>query len=330
MNNLIRNQNVLFLIAIRSEMYIKLRLLGLLSKKHRQFINAYTIVERTKLSTDYMLKLPFIHNGESFHHREDGPSYQEPYWFVWKLNGSQYRKDGPFLIDAYSTVYSQLKPSEFLMPWKEQWVNGKFNFDGDARMIWNIGQKYLGSIRIAEKPSLFWKFQYRSYSKNRAIQFKPLNLTKNGKPDKDIHFSIIIGKKFLNVEQFTMIDIDICDLLKQHDNIIPFRIIKACKNSTYGRFDSWFEEVILAIRQKFSITCEKDLPLGFSHAKTPDERHQHIKDDELAFGANAWTVDNPIMFHINHSRITDETPNRQLKKFLSESPRNSHLLLDFN
>lgn len=321
MNSLVRNQNVLFLIAVRSEMYIKLRLLGLLSKKHKQFINAYTVIERTQLSADYMLKIPFIHNGEPFPHREDGPSYQEPYWFVWKLNGSQYRKDGPFLVDAYSTVYSQMNQAEFQIPWKEQWNNGRFNFNGDARMSWDIGLSYLGSIRIAEKPSLFWSFEYKSYPKKRAIQFKPLYLTKNGKPDKDIHFSIIIGKKFLSIEQFNIIDNNIQDLLKLHDNIIPFRIIKACKNSTYGRFDSWFEDAILTIRTKNSITCEKDLTFD-------DERHQHIKDDELAFGAKAWTMDNPIMFHINQSRITDETPkNRQFKKFLSESPPNSHLLV---
>lgn len=321
MNQLLRKQNVLFLVAVRSEMYFKLRLMGFLSKKHKQFIQNYTIIDRTLMSADYMLKIPFINNGIPFFHREDGPSYQEPYWFVWKLNGSQYRDDGPVLVDAYSTIYSQLKPGEFQMPWKEQWVNGKFNFNGDARMTWTNGPTYLGSIRIAEKPSLFWQFKYRSYSKQRAIQFKPLHLTKNGQPDNDIHFSIIIGKKAFTVEQFNILDIDICDLIKLHDNIIPFRIIKVCKNSTYGRFDSWFENAILDVRKRYSIVGKKDLTFD-------DERHQHIKKDELAFGADAWTMDNPIMFHINHSRITNETPtNRQLKKFLSESPPNSHLLV---
>lgn len=153
-----------------------------------------------------------------------------------------------------------------------------------------------------EPVNLTWSFRYRAYKKQRAIQIKPAH-------DKTNHFSIIWtkNKKTISDEAFQEMDEGIRAYIA--NNGLTFRLIKACKNCTYGRFSDEFENLISQYRKKYDIYDGKDLPLD-------DPRHQHLKDTET------WDADHPIVFHI-HSKSS----NNDWYEFM-QSSQNSVLKLD--
>lgn len=101
---------------------------------------------------------------------------------------------------------------------------------------------------------LEWDFCYRVYTKQRAIQFKPLH-------DKANHFSIVWTKdrKGLTLEDLNKMDEIIKTYIRSNGNVLTFRIIRACKNCTYGRFEQEFEDIILDLRKKFLYAQTKTL-----------------------------------------------------------------------
>lgn len=135
---------------------------------------------------------------------------------------------------------------------------------------------------------LSWAFRYRTYPSKRAIQFKPHH-------DKTNHFSIIWAKSKGDISQadFEAMDRQLRDYLIRCGGIVQFRIIKACLNCTYGRFDDALEQLVLGFRTTYSgIYTIKDLPLD-------DPKHQHLKTD-----GELWDEAHPIIFHI-HSKSDD-------------------------
>lgn len=154
---------------------------------------------------------------------------------------------------------------------------------------------------------LTWSFHYRAYPKKRVIQFKPAH-------DKANHFSIVWSKQRaeFSLEDFNVMDAVIQTYLKEKNGVLSFRIIRACKNCTYGRFDDSFEQLILGFRATYPLLCrDKDLTLD-------DPKHQFLKAVET------WDETHPIIHHI-HSESKDEV----WVDFLRNSSRNSVLTLKF-
>lgn len=139
--------------------------------------------------------------------------------------------------------------------------------------------------------SLEWDFHYRYYPKQRIIQLKPAN-------DKTVHFSIAWAnpKESIFKVDFDIINKFIIKYLEMHNWTLTFRPIKACENCTYGYFDENFENLILGLRDKYKLCCDKDLPIC--------ESSSHESLLELP-EVNRL----PIMSHISHSRSNDETFN---------------------
>lgn len=152
---------------------------------------------------------------------------------------------------------------------------------------------------------LEWEFYYKVYPKQRAIQLKPHH-------DKTNHFSIIWTKdrKTLTPEILTLLDKTLRDYITVNGNVLHFRIIRACKNCTYGRFEQEFEDKILDMRKQYPFLSRiKDLTLD-------DPKHQFLKEHEV------WDEDHPIIHHI-HS----ESDNPVWVDFMRNSSRNSVLTL---
>lgn len=162
-----------------------------------------------------------------------------------------------------------------------------------------------------EEPKIFkWSFYYRTYPSQRAIQIKPLH-------DKTNHFSIIWTKEKKNFtdEQFKEIDNVIREYLQ--NNKLAFRIIVACKNCTYGRFNDSFEKLIIKYREKNkAIYRGKDLTLGLN------KEHEPLKLVEN------WTEENPIMFHIHGRSETEDSDTDKQWFDMMHSPRNTIIELD--
>lgn len=153
---------------------------------------------------------------------------------------------------------------------------------------------------------LEWEFRYRVYPKQRAIQFKPHH-------DKTNHFSIVWtkNKKGLSLYNLTLMDKILRNYIEAHGNTLSFRIIRACKNCTYGRFEQDFEDMILEMRKHYPLCKNKDLTLD-------DPKHDFLKQSEI------WDEDHPIIHHI-HSESDDPI----WVDFLRNSSRNSVLTLKF-
>jgi hypothetical protein len=132
-----------------------------------------------------------------------------------------------------------------------------------------------------------WAFRYRAYRKKRCIQLKPWH-------DKSNHFSIIWTKQKdkISEEQFDRIDTMLRSIIAANRGILHFRVLRACKNCTYGRFDANFETFVLELRKSYPVCTNKDLTLD-------DPKHQFLKETEK------WDADNPIVHHI-HSASTNE------------------------
>jgi len=159
-----------------------------------------------------------------------------------------------------------------------------------------------------------WPFCYRTYLSQRAIQIKPSH-------DKTNHFSIIWTKEKKNIkpEQFEVMDKGIREYLATHNNKLTFRVIVACKNCTYGRFNKEFEDLIMTYRnQNSAVFRGKDLTLGLNN------EHEPLKLVE------DWTDANPIMFHIHgRSNTGDEEIDSEWFDMM-HSPRNSLVELDIS
>ncbi len=165
------------------------------------------------------------------------------------------------------------------------------------------------------KPATFkWPFYYRTYEDQKAIQIKPSH-------DKTNHFSIIWtkDKKGITSEQFQIMDRDIRAYLAAHNNKLTFRIIVACKNCTYGRFDDEFEALILRHRREnLAIFRGKDLTLGYNDVHAPLK----LLED--------WTDDRPIMFHIHSKSDTDDADLNAKWSNMTRSPRNTLIELEIS
>lgn len=126
-----------------------------------------------------------------------------------------------------------------------------------------------------------WKFRYRVYKKQRAIQFKPFHDAQN-------HMSIIWTKgKELSKEQFDAIDAELRHYIQLHHNLLTFTILRACTNCTYGRFSDEFENLILSFRARYKgVFTGKDLTL---------DDPKHAKLHELV----EWSTERPIIHHVH-------------------------------
>lgn len=118
-------------------------------------------------------------------------------------------------------------------------------------------------------------------------------------------------------------DKGIRDYIASKSNVMTFRIIKACKNCTYGRFEQEFEDLIIGYRNTYSsVSKEKDLNMGL------ENRNAHIKDEEV------WDDEHPIFHHIHgkgttkRDKLDDDIVDARFNEFMSYSPRNSLLTLD--
>lgn len=152
--------------------------------------------------------------------------------------------------------------------------------------------------------TLEWAFRYRAYRKKRCIQLKPWH-------DKSNHFSIIWTKQKdqISQDQFDIMDGLIRMAIAANKGILHFRVIRACKNCTYGRFDAPLEELILDLRKSYPLCADKDLTLD-------DPKHQFLKETE------PWDAEHPIMHHI-HSASTNE----RWKDFMSNASLGSVLTM---
>lgn len=187
------------------------------------------------------------------------------------------------------------------------------SLDNKCERCWNVTQESLNEqgecasceFKLNRPPRVLeWKFYYRVYSKQRAIQLKPCH-------DKTNHFSIVWTKdrKGLSLEAFNKLDMMLRAYIESRNNVLNFRIIRACKNCTYGRFEQDFEEMILEMRKNYPLCKNKDLTLD-------DPKHQFLKTDEV------WDEDHPIIHHI-HSESDDAV----WVDFMRNSSRNSVLTL---
>ncbi len=183
------------------------------------------------------------------------------------------------------------------------------------------GVERVETLSIVPPQTLHWPFIYRAYSKKRCIQLKPAH-------DKTNHFSIIWSKnKTMTLEEFKIMDAGIRAYLTSKTLTsktetkekceMTFRIIKACKNCTYGRFEQEFEDLIIKYRNTYqSVSKEKDLNLGL------ENRNAHLKTEEI------WDDEHPIFHHIHNKIRTEDEAGACFNDFLSYGPRNSILTLD--
>lgn len=142
-------------------------------------------------------------------------------------------------------------------------------------------------------------FTLKHYKKGASIQLKPKDDISSD-PQRCVHFSVAwfkTGDCDASKEEQRAITTQLYKELIVHlasvDWKLNFTITKACENCTYGHFDEAFEKIIIAAREKYPLCVEKNLPLHL-HPDVPQNR--------------------PIMFHIAHSRSTDEALNKLLKK----------------
>ena len=171
--------------------------------------------------------------------------------------------------------------------------------------------KHCVKILNSDPRNMEWGFRYRAYKKQRVIQLKPVH-------DNTNHFSIIWtkNKKNMTEEHFNQIDQALREYIISNNNKMSFRIIRACKNCTYGRFEQSFEDIILGLRKQYDICAIKDLTLD-------DTKHEFLKKVEV------WDVDHPIIHHIHSKSETDDQDQDQIwTDFLRNSSRNSTLLLN--
>lgn len=141
------------------------------------------------------------------------------------------------------------------------------------------------------------EFVLKHYKKSASIQLKPKEDISTD-PARCVHFSIAYFKN-VNLSKEVQRDIinDLYEKLRIYLEKVKwkmnFRIIKACENCTYGHFDDEFENIIKNTRLAYPLCDEKNLPLNL---------HPELPQDDV------------IMFHIAHSRSTDESFNQALKK----------------
>lgn len=156
-----------------------------------------------------------------------------------------------------------------------------------------------------------WEAKLCAKKKNRGLR---LVFTHN-----DNHMMIVwpFKKSDISAADFDYMYEEVCRYLRDHDNLISFRLIKACTNCTYFRAEEEFENLILGFRKRFKLNNKKDLTLD-------DPRHDHLKTIEV------WDDEHPIIFHAHSRRenLTEPTEPTEVDKLWFDtlwSARNSIL-----
>jgi hypothetical protein len=141
------------------------------------------------------------------------------------------------------------------------------------------------------------KFQLKHYKKAASIQLKPTDDISTD-PERPVHFSIAWFRgtgdlsKDKQREATAALFATLKRVVEENGNALTFTIVKACENCTYGHFDDPFEAAVLDARGSVPFCTDKNLPF---------DKHPEL------------STERPLMFHIAHSRSSDETFNALLK-----------------